>query len=140
MTRREATRERFSHGAATAAPQKFSMLLVAVLFTRNIDLQSGFWGFTENSAFKLECYKPAKASKAPKQRGEKKSLWKKRVRMYEARLTKWTTKVVEFRQKQTKQLAGVPGQLARLYSNNSIDYSSRRRLAVPCTVTLSILP
>jgi len=90
-----------------AAAEKFSMLLVSVLFTENIDVSDGFfWGLTDNSAFNLwyensvELYKPVDAPKVPKRKsGEAKDDWKQRMTMYNAKLTNWSTKIDEAKQR-----------------------------------------
>ena len=66
-----------------AAAEKFSMILVSVLFTENINVSDGFGGLTKNSVFKLwyennvELYKPVDASRKPKRKsGETEDDWK----------------------------------------------------------------
>ena len=89
-----------------AAAEKFQMLLVTVLFTENIDVSDGFWGLTKNSAFQLwygnnvELYQPVDAPRKPKRKsGETKDDWKQRMTMYKAKLTNWSTKIEEAKQK-----------------------------------------
>ena len=66
-----------------AAAEKFSMILVSVLFTENINVSDGFWDLTKNSAFNLwyennvEMYKPVDDPKVPKRKsGEVDDDWK----------------------------------------------------------------
>ena len=66
-----------------AASEKFSMLLVSVLFTENIEVSGGFWDLTKNSSFQLwyennvELYKPVDTPKVPKRKiGEADDDWK----------------------------------------------------------------
>ena len=59
----------------SAATEKFSILRVSVLFTEHIDVSDGFWGLTNNSAFKLwyennELHKSVDAPKPPKRKGD----------------------------------------------------------------------
>ena len=89
-----------------AAAEKFQMLLVTVLFTENIDVSDGFWGLTNNSAFNLwyennvELYKPVDAPIQPKRKsGETEDDWKQRMTIYNAKLTNWSTKIEEAKQK-----------------------------------------
>ena len=63
--------------------EKFSILLVSVLFTEHIDVHDGYWGLTSNSAFKLwyennvELYKPVDTPKVSKRKvGEDEDEWK----------------------------------------------------------------
>jgi hypothetical protein len=75
-------------------------------FRENINVSDGFWGMTKNSVFNLwyennvELYMPVDAPRKPRRKsGEAEDDWKQRVTMYKAKLTNWSTKIEEAKQK-----------------------------------------
>ena len=118
-----------------AAAEKFSIFLVSVLFTENIDVSDGFWGLTKNSAFKLwfennvELYKPIGAPKVPKRKsGETDDDWKQRMAVYRAKLTNWSAKTEEanqkYRQMQNKAYVSFAEGQAWLYNHCAASFES----------------
>ena len=136
------------------AAEKFQILLVTVLFTENIDVSDGFWGLTKNSAFKLwyennvELYKPVDAPIQPKRKsGETEDDWKQRMTIYNAKLTNWSTKIEEAKQKyrQMKNKAYVSfaeGQ-AWLYNHCAASFESSDKATIqayePATFVAELL-
>jgi hypothetical protein len=124
-----------------AAAEKFSMLLVSVLFTENIDVSDGFWGLTKNSAFKLwfennvELYKPVGAPKVPKRKsGETDDDWKQRMAVYRAKLTNWSAKTEEanqkYRQMQNKAYVSFAEGQAWLYNHCAASFESSDKATI----------
>jgi hypothetical protein len=105
---------------ATAA-EKFSMLLVSVLFTENIDVSDGFWGLTKNYAFKL---------------------WNQRVTLYRAQVTNWSTKTEEanqkYRQMQNKEYVSIAEGQAWIYNHCAASFDKKPGLVVRAKTRLKL--
>jgi hypothetical protein len=116
-----------------AAAEKFQMLLVTVLFTENIDVSDGFWGLTKNSVLKLwygnNVGLYVDAPRKPKRKsGEAEDDWKQRMTMYNAKLTNWSTKIEEakqkYRQMQNKAYVSFAEGQAWLYNHCAASFES----------------